>query len=91
METNFHNLVDSKTGLLGILLITVQVFQVPLPFYADKQLSLSEIQWSPAIRKQGWNFSQLWNPYTINLKNWGIYKLNSVIIAHVLWILASQK
>ena len=48
-------------------LITVRVFQVPLTFYAGKQLPISTIQWSPQNRRQGRNFSQLWNPYTLNL------------------------
>ena len=44
----------------GILSITGRVFQFPLPFYAVKCLPLFKIQWSSPIRKQSWNFSQLW-------------------------------
>ena len=39
----------------GILFIMLSVFQVPLLFYAVK---------FPPIRKKGWNFSQLLNPFS---------------------------
>ena len=44
----------------------VSFFQIPLPFYAVKQLSISKIQFSP-IMKKDWNFSQLWNHYALIL------------------------
>ena len=34
------------------------------PFLCSQKLPLFVIQWSPPIRKMGWNFSQLWNTYS---------------------------
>ena len=48
----------------------------PTPFLCSQKLPLSVIQYSPPIRKQCWNFSQFWNPYTLNL----------VLFYHFFWI-----